>query len=155
LEKALKIANPTAIKTLSAFMCLGALGEKSFLHGYKFDISDDILVALKSQRGYHSNYKMLVENPSQFKAVGGVKGYVYGTLLPVIKIGLTFGGSLSIGYIERKFGVNYQRATEVFDILYALNYIGGVDERNPARNLMAITACGYDELVFRLEARVW
>lgn len=148
LRRALKVFYPTAVKVLAAFELAGALGE---CKGGKFEFIADRVPSSKDGGGEREEYLPLAETDDDFRKVG-FKGYLTGTLLPAVKIGITYG-SLSVVFLERKMSVGYERAREVYDLVAAAGLLGGDDEINPGRKLMKMTPAEYDVLYGRVVSR--
>ena len=148
LRRELKVFYPTAVKVLCAFEIAGALGERK---GSNFDFRPDAAAVWGGKGGEKEDYLPLAETDSDFKSVG-FKGYLTGTLLPAVKIGITYG-SLSVVFLERKMSVGYERAREVYDLIAAAGLLGEEDEINPGRKLMKMTFSEYDALYERVSLR--
>lgn len=148
LRRGLKVFFPTAVKVLCAFEIAGALGERK---GRNFAFRADGTAVFGDKGGEREDYFPLAETDADFAKVG-FKGYLAGTLLPAIKIGITYG-SLSVVFLERKMSVGYERAREVYDLIAAAGLLGGDDEINPGRKLMRLTPSEYDALYERVTFR--
>lgn len=148
LCRALKVYYPTAVKVLAAFELAGALGE---CRGGKYVFLSDRASVMKDGGGEREEYLPLAETDVDFRKVG-FKGYLTGTLLPAVKIGITYG-SLSVVFLERKMSVGYERAREVYDLVAAAGLLDGDDEINPGRKLTKMTPAEYDVLYGRVASR--
>lgn len=144
LSRALGIFRPTAAKLLAAFVVAGAARE---IGRGKFAF---LPAAYRPTDGGAEGYLPLAETDAAFSEVG-VRGYLKGTLLPALKIGLTYG-SLSVIFLERKMSVGYERAHEVYDIIAVAGLLGEEDGRNPGRRLLTLSPARYDELYAEVNA---
>ena len=150
IASALKVKMPTAIKAYCALEVMGLLGEVTRKKRvYTGKAGESARIAARKEE-FPQDYFPLVEDASAFSEVGAA-GYIGGTLLPALKAGMMYG-SLSVIFIERKLGVPYERAREIFDIIAAAGLLGDEDEFNPGRRLMNFGFADYDALFARLVA---
>ena len=148
LAKALGVRIPTAAKLVCALEIAGVLGRKDGKYRpYTGSGSEKGEIAARGAE-FPQDYLPLVEDDKAFKPIGA-EGYMTGTLLPAVKIGV-FYGSLSVVFLERKMSVGYERAHEIFDIIAACGLLEGEDEINPGRRKMKLGLADYDALYARL-----
>lgn len=144
--KKLGIARPTAVKICAAFKLGGRTG-KGGRKGEEFIADDGFYRDMKLRaEKYPSAYIPLVEADKDFKRVS-VDSYIKDVLLPALLIGLTFGGSVSPMYLQRKLGVVIERAEEIFALLDVAGLVGDTDETNPSRRKLAAGLADYDSLL--------
>lgn len=151
LAKRLGIFRPTAVKLLCLLDLMGLLGER----GRKgFEVLPCARAAeeirARAER-LPQDYLPLSEDEKEFEKAG-YDGYMFGTLLPALKIGITYG-SISVIYLQRKMSVGYERAHEIYDLLGAGGFFDKDDEINPGRKLMTVGYSDYDRIYMRLEGR--
>lgn len=148
----LGIHAPTAVKLLCAFDMAGLLGDEDKKKGFVWQGNADDVAALKTRRdSLGQTYLPLVERDKDFEKLG-YTGYLFGTLVPALKLGLTFG-SLSVIFLQRKMSVVNERAHEIYDLLGICGFYDGDDPINPGRKLMTVTHSDYDGMYVRLEKR--
>lgn len=67
-------------------------------------------------------------------------------LFPAVKVAFEWG-NVGVAMLERKLGLDYHRAQEVFDLLDAVGVIGEESTVNPGRRNLALRHEEFDELV--------
>lgn len=151
LCKRLGIHRPTATKLLCAFDLAGYLGEQD-RKGFVW-LGDDKTAEVLAARAeeLHQEYLPLVERDKDFDAIG-YRGYLFGTLIPALKLGITFG-SLSVIFLQRKMSVVRERAEEIYDLLGVGGFHGEDDQINTGRKMTAATHADFDRIYIRLESR--
>ncbi len=151
LCKRLGIHRPTATKLLCAFDLAGYLGEQD-RKGFVW-LGDDKTAEVLAARAeeLHQEYLPLVERDKDFDAIG-YRGYLFGTLIPALKLGITFG-SLSVIFLQRKMSVVRERAEEIYDLLGVGGFHGEDDQINTGRKMTAATHADFDRIYVRLESR--
>ena len=148
LKKALGVHLPTAAKAICALAVTGVVGRKEKKY-YPFTGSTGVPAEVQAERSRHKeDYLPLVEEDKAFAPIG-VEGYMMGTLLPAIKIGVLYG-SLSVVFLERKMSVGYERAHEIYDIIAACGLLGEEDDLNPGRKKMKLGFADFDALYARI-----
>lgn len=147
LKKKLGIALPTAVKVMAAMYACGFIGAEGKRGVFEFSADRNRLMRLGKNDG--STYEMLVEEDGAYKCVTFID-YACDTLLQALNFALNFGGSMSVGFLQRKLNVGLERATEIYDIIYACGFLGEDDEFNPGRKKLNITHSDYDALYARI-----
>lgn len=148
LAKALGVHIPTAAKLVCALRVMGVLGAKEKKYHPYTGNGTEAAAAERRKAEYAQDYLPLVEEEKAFKPIGA-DGYMTGTLLPAVRIGVLYG-SLSVIFLERKMSVGFERAHEIYDIIAACGLLGEEDDINPGRRKIAIGLADYDALYARL-----
>ena len=136
---------------MCALRVMGVLGAKEKKYHPYTGNGTEAAAAERRKAGYAQDYLPLVEEEKAFKPIGA-DGYMTGTLLPAVRIGVLYG-SLSVIFLERKMSVGFERAHEIFDIIAACGLLGEEDDINPGRRKVTIGLADYDALYARLVAR--
>lgn len=152
LAKALGIRMPTASKTVCALALMGVLGKKDGRY-YPYTGNGAEAAEVRARAAeYPQDYLPLVEDAAAFGKIGA-DGYMTGTLLPAVKIGVMYG-SVSVIFLQRKMSVVFERAHEIYDIMAVCGMFGGEDEFNPGRKKFIPGSADYDALYARFGAGV-
>lgn len=134
LSSKLHVAQSTGAKIVAALRIRGILGEKT-KKGYLF---------VEKKSFERTNTAVIIE---KVKNADEYEIAVYRDLLfPSVKVAFEWG-NVGVAMLERKLGLDYNRAQEVFDLLDAVGVIGEESAVNPGRRNLAIPHEEFDKLV--------
>lgn len=134
LASKLHISPSSGAKIVAALRIRGVLGERT-KKGYSF---------VEKKEFPKTDTRVIVE---KIKNADEYEISCYRDLLfPAVKVAFEWG-NIGVAMLERKLGLDYNRAQEVFDLLDAVGVIGEESAVNPGRRNLSISHEEFDGLV--------
>lgn len=134
LASKLRVSQSTGAKLVSAMRIRAILGERTkkgylFVEKKDFGRTDNSVIIEK------------IKNADEYEIT-----FYRDLLFPAVKVAFEWG-NVGVAMLERKLGLDYHRAQEVFDLLDAVGVIGEESTINPGRRNLAIKHEDFDKLV--------
>lgn len=138
LARKANINASSAAKLIAALRICGVLGNE-VKHGYEY---------LSMREFAPKDSRLIVEKVKDASSYG--KDFLSELLLPSVKVAIEWGNIIGVNMLERKLGLGYYRAIDLFDLLDAAGIIGEESYVNPGRRNLTITSADFDALIKRM-----